>query len=117
VIVLFVVIQNLEGNLLTPLIQRKAVDLPPAIGIIAQILLGILVGAVGLILAWPLAAAAVVAVKMLYVEDVLGDEVPTPDDEPHMEVREAKREAREVERGNKSETRNTKSETNPKPKT
>jgi predicted PurR-regulated permease PerM len=101
VIILFMVLQNLEGNLLTPLIQRKAVDLPPAIGIIAQILLGILVGAVGLMLAWPLAAAVVVAVKMLYVEDVLGDEIPTPDDQMHKEVRQAKREARDIEQDEK----------------
>jgi predicted PurR-regulated permease PerM len=98
VIVMFIVLQNLEGNVLTPLIQRKAVDLPPAIGIIAQILLGILVGAVGLILAWPIAAATVVAVKMMYVEDTLGDEIDTPDDLNKKEVREAKREAIEVER-------------------
>jgi predicted PurR-regulated permease PerM len=101
VIVMFLVLQNLEGNLLTPLIQRKAVDLPPAIGIIAQILLGILVGAVGLILAWPIAAAVVVAVKLMYVEDVLGDEIPTPDDENKKEVREAKREAIRVEAAEK----------------
>ena len=101
VIVMFIVLQNLEGNLLTPLIQRKAVDLPPAIGIMAQILLGILVGAVGLILAWPIAAAVVVAVKMMYVEDVLGDEIPTPDDENKKEVREAKREAIKVEQDEK----------------
>ena len=103
VIILFVVLQNLEGNVLTPLIQRKAVDLPPAIGIIAQILLGILVGAVGLILAWPLAAAVVMLVKMMYVEDVLGDELPTPDDENKKEVREAKREALRVEGEEKKE--------------
>ncbi|MEA2736665.1 MAG: hypothetical protein QOE14_3116 [Humisphaera sp.] len=103
VIALFLVLQNLEGNLLTPLIQRKAVDLPPAIGIIAQILLGILVGPVGLILAWPLAAAVVVAVKMMYVEDVMGDEIPTPDDENKKEVRDAKREARKVEADEKKE--------------
>ncbi len=103
VIVMFIVLQNLEGNLLTPLIQRKAVDLPPAIGIMAQILLGILVGAVGLILAWPIAAAVVVAVKMMYVEDVLGDEIPTPDDENKKEVREAKREAIRVENDEKKE--------------
>ena len=36
VIILFIVLQNLEGNLLTPLIQRKAVDLPPALGIITM---------------------------------------------------------------------------------
>jgi predicted PurR-regulated permease PerM len=98
VIVLFLVLQNLEGNVLTPLIQRKAVDLPPALGIIAQILLGILVGAVGLILAWPIAAAVVIAVKMMYVEDILGDEIDTPDDLNKKEVRDAKREAIKVER-------------------
>jgi predicted PurR-regulated permease PerM len=97
VIVMFLVLQNLEGNLLTPMIQRKSVDLPPALGIIAQILLGILVGAVGLMLAWPLAAVVVLGVKMLYVEDVLGDELPTPDDDTRTrEVRQAKTEARKV---------------------
>jgi predicted PurR-regulated permease PerM len=101
VIILFIVLQNLEGNVLTPLIQRKAVDLPPALGIIAQILLGILVGPVGLILAWPLCAAVVLAVKMLYVEDTLGDELPTPDDFNRQEVREAKRQAVSVERDEK----------------
>ncbi len=97
VVGLFVVLQNVEGNLLTPMIQRKSVDLPPAIGIISQILLGILVGAVGLMLAWPLAAVVVLGVKMLYVEDVLGDELPTPDDDWRTsEVRQAKREAGKV---------------------
>ena len=97
VIVMFMVLQNLEGNLLTPMIQRKSVDLPPALGIIAQILLGILVGAVGLMLAWPLAAVVVLGVKMLYVEDVLGDELPTPDDDTRTrEVRKAKTEARKI---------------------
>ncbi len=97
VIGMFLLLQNLEGNLLTPMIQRKSVDLPPALGIIAQILLGILVGAVGLMLAWPLAAVVVLGVKMLYVEDVLGDELPTPDDDTRTrEVRQAKTEARKV---------------------
>jgi len=104
VVAMFMVLQNLEGNLLTPMIQRKSVDLPPAIGIIAQILLSILVGAVGLMLAWPLAAVIVLAVKMLYVEDVLGDELETPDDKPYLqEVRRAKREARSVQRDEKRE--------------
>jgi predicted PurR-regulated permease PerM len=102
VIVMFLVLQNLEGNVLTPMIQRKAVDLPPALGIISQILLSILVGAVGLMLAWPLAAVVVMGVKMLYVEDVLGDELPTPDDDWRTEeVREAKREARKIIRDEK----------------
>ena len=76
-LVLYVVIQSLEGYILTPMVQRKSVALPPALTISAQILLGVLVGALGVIFATPLAAAGMVAVKMLYVEDVLGDEVET----------------------------------------
>ena len=64
---------------------------------VKKILLSILVGAVGLMLAWPLAAVVVLGVKMLYVEDVLGDELPTPDDDWRTaEVREAKRQAKKA---------------------
>lgn len=73
VLLLYVGIQSLEGYLLTPLVQRKAVYLPPALLILAQVTLGILIGGLGLLLATPLSAAALVAVKMLYVQDVLGD--------------------------------------------
>lgn len=74
---LYTVIQSLEGYILTPMVQRQSVALPPALTISAQILSGVLVGAIGVIFATPLAAATMVAVKMLYVEDVLGEEVET----------------------------------------
>lgn len=41
----------------------------------AQLLLGIMFGFVGLLVASPLAAAAMVVVKMLYIEDVLGEPI------------------------------------------
>jgi predicted PurR-regulated permease PerM len=81
VTVLFVAAQSFEGYVLTPLVQRRAVLLPPAMTITAQVLLGILVGALGVMLAAPLTAAVLVVVKMLYVEEVLGDEMKTPDDQ------------------------------------
>lgn len=71
--VLYGLIQSFEGYVLTPVVQRRAVALPPALTITAQVLLGVLVGAVGIALATPFAAAAMVAVRMLYIEDVLGD--------------------------------------------
>jgi predicted PurR-regulated permease PerM len=71
---LYTLIEAFEGYVLTPTVQRHSVDLPPALTIAAQILLGVLVGAIGIALATPLAAAGLVAVKMLYVEDVLGEE-------------------------------------------
>jgi len=73
VLPLYVLIQTFEGYVLTPLVQRHAVALPPALTISAQVLLGVLLGALGIALATPLAAAGLVAVQMLYIEDVLGE--------------------------------------------
>lgn len=80
VIVLFFVLQNIEGYVLLPLLQKRAVDLPPVLLIATQVLFGVLLGALGLILATPLLAVGMVLVKMLYVEEALGDEIETPED-------------------------------------
>ena len=73
VVLLYVVIQVIEGNVLTPLILQRAVELPPVLTIAALVVLGTLFGFLGLLLATPLLASALVLVKMLYVQDVLGD--------------------------------------------
>jgi predicted PurR-regulated permease PerM len=70
---LFVLVQLIESNIVTPFIERETVELPPALTITFQLALGVLVGGLGLVLATPLLAAIVVAVQMLYIEDVLGD--------------------------------------------
>jgi len=67
----YVALQTLESYLLTPLIQERAVDLPPAVVIGAQVLMGLLFGLLGVILATPIAAAASVMINRLYVEDLL----------------------------------------------
>ena len=69
--ILFVVVQTLEGNVIAPLIQKRTVDLPPALTILSQTMLGALFGVMGLILATPLTAAAMVGVRMVYVETIL----------------------------------------------
>jgi len=76
---LYVVAQTLEGYVLSPLVQKKMVLLPPALTIGVQVLLGVLVGGIGVALAAPLTAVGLVLVKMLYVEDVLHEpaELPT----------------------------------------
>ena len=71
VAILFAVVQTLEGNVIAPLIQKRTVDLPPALTILSQTVLGALFGIMGLILATPLVAATTVAVRMIYVESVL----------------------------------------------
>ncbi len=73
VLILFIVVQIIESNLVTPMIERRTVELPPALTILAQLALGILLGAVGLILATPLVAVIMVLVQMVYIQDVLGD--------------------------------------------
>lgn len=81
VILLYFSIQLVESYLLTPLVQQRAIALPPALIITALVLLGVLLGLMGLILATPLTAAALVLVKMLYVEDTLGDPINGSDDD------------------------------------
>jgi predicted PurR-regulated permease PerM len=81
VLAFFVSLQSLEGYILTPMIQQRAVLMPPALLISMQVLFGTLFGAPGLILAAPLTAAGLVAVNLLYVEDVLGDRRSVPDKE------------------------------------
>src|SRR5690606_36802323 len=73
VLVLFVAVEFAESYLVLPLIQREAVDLPPALIIVFIVLMGTLAGALGVLVATPLLAALMVLISMLYVEDRLGD--------------------------------------------
>jgi predicted PurR-regulated permease PerM len=78
VVLLFGAIQLAEGYLLSPLIEKRTVSLPPALTIVMQLLFGALFGMAGVALATPLTAVLAVLVAMLYVQDVLKDPVRTP---------------------------------------
>ncbi len=69
------VIGCFDGFVVTPLIQQRTVSLPAGIILGAQVLIGILLGGLGVLLATPLAAVIYVIVRKLYVADFLGDEV------------------------------------------
>lgn len=73
VLLLYLGVQVVESYLLNPLVYKRTVELPPALTLASQVLLGVLFGGVGVALATPLTAAALVLTKMLYVEDALGD--------------------------------------------
>jgi predicted PurR-regulated permease PerM len=75
VLVLYATIQFIEGNFVTPIAQQRAVSLPPAALLTAQIFLGILSGFIGLFLATPITVVLMVLVQMIYVQDLLGDDV------------------------------------------
>jgi len=78
VIGLYAVIQLLEGNVVQPLVQSQAVDLPPAITLFALVAAGVLFGPLGVVLATPLAVITLVAVKILYVRHTLDEKVEVP---------------------------------------
>ena len=75
VLIAYIAIQQMENYLLIPFLMREGVDLPPALTIVAQALLALIFGFLGLLCAVPILAATVVAVKMLYVQDVVGEPV------------------------------------------
>jgi predicted PurR-regulated permease PerM len=68
---LYLTVQVVESYILQPLVQRRAVSLPPSLTLLAQVLSGTVFGALGIVLATPLTVAVMNLVQMLYVEDVL----------------------------------------------
>lgn len=82
VLLLFLGIQQVEGNAVQPLIQQRMVALPPLITLTATLLAAALFGFVGILVATPLTAVALVLVKMLLQEDVYGDGVELPGNPP-----------------------------------
>jgi predicted PurR-regulated permease PerM len=76
VVALYLAIQTVESYAVTPLIQRRTVSMPPALTIVSQLVLGVLVGGIGVAVATPLTAAAMTMLRMLYVEDLLEQGAP-----------------------------------------
>lgn len=71
VVGLTLLVQTIESYLVTPTVQRETVDLPPALTIAVQLLMGVLYGTLGLALATPLAAALLRVIRIFYVKDHL----------------------------------------------
>jgi predicted PurR-regulated permease PerM len=69
----YLVIQQLEGHVLIPMLMKEGMDLPPALTIVTQAVMALLFGFLGLMVAVPLLAVVIVPVKLLYVEGVVGD--------------------------------------------
>ena len=78
VLVAFYIIHFLESHVLIPLLMKEGVNLPPVLTVLTQAAMALAFGAVGLFVAVPLLVLAMILVKMLYVEDVIGDPTPLP---------------------------------------
>lgn len=68
VALIYVISQTIVSNIVTPLIQKRMINLPPALTIISQVIMGTLSGAMGIILAVPLLAIIIILVDELYVK-------------------------------------------------
>ncbi len=77
----FLVVQQIEGNILMPIIQKRVAALPPVLCILAIVAFGVLFGFIGIVVATPLMLALMVLVRMLYVEDILGDYNAAPEEQ------------------------------------
>lgn len=69
VAILYLALQAVDGYIFTPLVQQQTVNVPPAMTIAAQLLMGVLFGAWGLLLATPLLAASIVLINEIYIRE------------------------------------------------
>lgn len=65
---MYLLIQVIESNFITPLVQQKLVSIPPALIIIAQLLISPLTGGWGLVLATPLMLILMTLIQELYTD-------------------------------------------------
>ena len=80
VILAFVIIQQIEGNILQPIVMSRAVDLHPALVVFAILVMGTLFGLIGVFLAVPLVAVLQVLVRELWVQKM--DQIGTDPNPP-----------------------------------
>ena len=80
VLALYIALQLVESNIITPLVQQRQTSIPPALLLATQIVFGALLGFLGILVSTPLLAGGLVVIDELWVKDVLGDEDGMLDD-------------------------------------
>ena len=74
VVLAYGAIQLIESNVITPMIQQYQTSIPPALLIAFQLIMGVLNGFLGIMIATPLLASLLPLVKELWIKDVLETE-------------------------------------------
>lgn len=69
----YLVIHQIEGQIVTPLIQRRMVAIPPAVMLLGIAALTYLFGMTAIVFAAPIAVVIFAAVNLIYVRDTLGE--------------------------------------------
>lgn len=70
VIGLGVVVHLIEGNIVSPLVMSKKIDLPPVLTITAVLVVGQILGTLGLVIALPLLAVVMVVVRRILISRI-----------------------------------------------
>jgi predicted PurR-regulated permease PerM len=78
VVGLYVLIQQMEGSVIMPLIQQRMVRLPPPLTIFAILAFGLLFGPLGILFATPLMVISFVLIKKLWIRDTLHEVTELP---------------------------------------
>lgn len=78
---LYLLVQQIESNVIMPLVQRRTVDLPPVLALFGLLPLAVLFGPIGVLFGTPLTVVIYVMVKQLYLRDTLNRDVAVPGEE------------------------------------
>ncbi len=77
-LLVYVIVQQVEGNLIYPFIQKRAVELPPVLTMFGILAFGALFGFAGVLVAAPLLVVLFVNVRLLYLRRTLGEDISVP---------------------------------------
>jgi predicted PurR-regulated permease PerM len=80
-VALYVIVQQIEGNIIEPLVQQRAVSIPPALLMFGLLAASLIFGIGGVVLGAPLTVVIFVLVKRLYVREALDTDIPLPTDQ------------------------------------
>ncbi|MCR8561368.1 AI-2E family transporter [Mucilaginibacter sp. BJC16-A38] len=70
VALIYIGVQTLVQNIIAPIIQKKIINLPPALTIVGQLVMGVLGGAMGIIMAVPALVIVMILVDEVYVKKI-----------------------------------------------
>ncbi len=68
VLAVYVIVNQIEGNLILPLIMARTVDMHPALVAIGVLVMAALFGLIGVVIAIPLLSLAIILVEALWIE-------------------------------------------------
>ena len=72
VLLVYLIVNQIEGNLILPLVMARTVDIHPALVTIGVVVMSSLFGLIGLLISVPLLSLAIILVQALWVEPLEG---------------------------------------------